>query len=125
MTQTGMIEISFNPKLTKFSDDIDLKTLTYEDEAQPGVKKPVIEIFVEPTVEQDEEDVKMTWEYTEFTQTKMVIQAYFEEPLSISFDDPNFISIKFSDPDLWISEVGIQMEPDDRLLSRPLMRQLP
>lgn len=58
-------------------------------------------------MEQDEEDVKMTWEYTEFTQTKLVIQAYFEEPLSISFDDPNFISIKFSDPDLWISEVGI------------------
>ena len=66
-TQTGQIEINFVPKLTKISKDIDIKTLKYEDEAEPGVKKPVIEVYVEPTVEQDEEDVQMTWEYIELT----------------------------------------------------------
>ena len=49
----------------------------------------------------------MTWDYTEFTQTTLVIQLDFEKPLSISFDDTNILHIKFSDPDFWLSETGV------------------
>ena len=69
--------------------------------------------------------MRMDWEVIEFSQTKLRIQANFEKPLEISFEEPNQIVIIFADPDLWISPVGIQMEPENRKLRRHLMRQLP
>ena len=58
MKQTGEMEIKFSPKLTD-KIKIDLTTLEYE--AENGKMKPVIEIFVEPSDYQEEEDVKMNF----------------------------------------------------------------
>ena len=106
MKQTGEMEIKFSPKLTdkiKF-DEIDLTTLEYE--AEPGKMKPVIEIFVEPSFYQDEEDVKMSFEVLEFSQTKLLVKKFFENPLQISYDEVNSITVNFADPDFWVSPIG-------------------
>ena len=50
----------------------------------------------------------------------------FEKPLYISYeDDPDLLVIKFADEELFVTENGIKIQPQDRVLTRNLMRQLP
>ena len=105
MTQTGEIEIKFTKQLTEISDEINLKTLQYE--VEEGVWKPVLEVLIEPSVEQDAENCKMTWSIKELTLYKMVIQVDYETPLFISYGLPDFAVVNFADPELWVSSTGI------------------
>lgn len=83
-TQTGVIEISFSKPLADISQKIDLKSLKYE--AEPGVLKPVLDVAIEPSDEQDAENVRMSWDVTELSQESLVIQVYFDTPLQISLN---------------------------------------
>ena len=56
---------------------------------------------------QDPEKIKMSWEITEFTSTKMTIQLLFETALYVSFEEPDTLVIEFADPDIFITEKGI------------------
>ena len=85
----------------------------------------MFEIKVQPEGEQEEADVEMDWEVIEFTQNRLLIQANFVRPLAISFDETNEIEVIFADPNLWISFLGVQMNPENRTIKRALMRQLP
>ena len=55
----------------------------------------------------------------------MVIQLRFETAIFVSFEEPDKIVIEFADPDLFISENGIQILPEYRKIERKLMKQLP
>ena len=64
----------------------------------------------------------MQWEITEFTLSKMVIQLLFETPLYVSLERADTLVIEFTDPDLFITQNGIQILPENRRLNRNLMR---
>ena len=55
----------------------------------------------------------------------MAIKLLFETALYVSFEEPDTLVIEFADPDIFISENGIQMLPEDRKIERKLMKQLP
>ena len=123
MTQTGIIEVRFSKTLADISEEIDLTTLKYE--VEPGVMKPVLEVIIEPSDEQDTDNLKMTWEVTELSEMRLVIQVYYDTPLQVSYLKPDYAVVHFADTDLWISKFGIQIPPEYRKLRRALMRQLP
>ena len=75
-----------------------------------------------PSDQQNPEKVKMTWEIIEFTPSKMKIQLHFETALFISFEAPDILVIEFADPDIFISEHGIQILPENRIIRRKLMK---
>ena len=52
----------------------------------------------------------------------MVIQLYFENAIYVSFEEPDILVIEFADPDIFISENGIQILPENRRLERKLMK---
>ena len=55
----------------------------------------------------------------------MSIKIDFNDPLYVSFDDADIVLVTFLDADLFITETGIKIKPEDRQLSRRIMRQLP
>ena len=64
----------------------------------------------------------MSWEVIQFTSNKMIIQLLFETALYVSFEEPDTVVIEFADPDLFISEQGIQILPEYRKIERKLMK---
>lgn len=46
----------------------------------------------------------------------------FEQPLWISYDQPDLVRIEFADENLFISENGIKIPKEKRVLVRELMR---
>ena len=46
----------------------------------------------------------------------------FDQPLWISFAEPDLVRIEFADENLFISENGIKIPEDKRVLVRELMR---
>ena len=122
----GEIEVTFSQPLRTIPPIVDLTALTFNEKRRNlEESKPVFVVEVEPSSLQDQANVKLTWEITEFTSTKMLLQIYFEFAKLISFNSPDTLVIEFADPDLFISEGGIQMLPKDRRMTRKLMRQLP
>ena len=121
----GEIEISFSEPLRVIPSEIDLKTLTFNMKRNLQSKHPVFTVKIEPSAEQDPDRIGMTWVITEFTRSKMRIQMTFEQALYVSFEATDTLVIEFADPDLFITDGGIQILPEHRRLVRPLMRQLP
>ena len=70
-TQSGFIEIKLTKELMAMSDQIDLKTLTYE--AAPGVWSPIFTIEVVPSDEQEPDNVKMDWAIVLMTPSRIEI----------------------------------------------------
>ena len=75
-----------------------------------------------PSASQEPEKIAMDWTITEFTPSKMKIKLDFSEPLHVSFEEPDILQIYFADPDLFISEDGISIQEQDRIIERQLMR---
>ena len=50
MTQTGIVDIHFTRKLMKIPNDIDITTLKIQEQYEPCIVKPVIEVYVEPAL---------------------------------------------------------------------------
>jgi len=48
----------------------------------------------------------------------MTLKLDFKSPLYISFEAPDILSIRFADPDLFISTDGIQILEADRKIER-------
>ena len=67
----------------------------------------------------------MSWKISEFSPTKMAIQLLFETALFVSFEAPDILVIEFADPDLFVTERGIQILPENRKIEKKLMKQLP
>ena len=121
----GVVEVTFSQPLQTIPPIVDLTKLTFNDKRNLGESKPVFVVAVEPSSLQDPANVELTWEITEFTSTKMLLQIYFEFAKHISFNSPDTLVVEFADPDLFISDGGIQMLPDHRRMTRELMTQLP
>ena len=64
----------------------------------------------------------MSWKITEFSPSKMVIQLLFETALFVSFEAPDTLVIEFADPNLFITDKGIQILPENRKIERKLMK---
>ena len=100
---------------------VNLKLLEYE--AEPGVWKPVFTVSILPASTQEIENVAMEWEIVNFSPSKIELQLVFEEPLYISFEkEPDTLSVEFADKDLFITNEGIQIQDEHRVLTRSLMR---
>ena len=68
----------------------------------------------------------MSWSVVKFDANQLDIQLFFDEPLYISFEsEADTVVVNFSDEELFISEDGIKILFDDRVLRRKLPRQLP
>ena len=68
----------------------------------------------------------MTWSILKFDSNQMDVQLYFEQPLYVSFEDEADVLVAhFADEELFITENGIKILPDNRTLRRQLRRQLP
>ena len=68
----------------------------------------------------------MSWSVVKFDANHLDIQLFFEEPLYISFEsEADTVVVNFADEELFISEDGIKILPEDRVLRRKLPRQLP
>ena len=82
---------------------IDLSAL--EHEVEPGVYEPVLKIEIEPSEEQQTENVRLTsWNVTQITAFTMKIQMVFESPLYISYNKADAVAVTFADPSLFISQ---------------------
>lgn len=124
MTQTGEVIILFTRAIKDIPPEINLKTLEYE--AEPDLWKPVLTVTVEPSLMQEPENVAMNWSIQNWSPSKIELQLEFERPLYVSFEkEPDFLVVNFADPDLFITENGIQIPVQHRTLRRNLMRQLP
>ena len=64
----------------------------------------------------------MSWKIIEFTRSKMVLKLLFETALYVSYEEPDTLVVEFADPDIFISENGIRILPEDRKLTRKLMK---
>ena len=69
--------------------------------------------------------MRFDWFVVSIGTQSLVIQLAFEHPLWISYEEPDLIQITFADEDLFISEDGIKIPAEKRVLTRQLMRQLP
>lgn len=68
----------------------------------------------------------MTWTIVKFDANQLDIKLEFKEPLYISFEsEADTLVVDFADEKLFISEDGIKMLVEDRVLRRKLPRQLP
>ena len=75
---------------------------------------------------QEPENVAMDWTIENYSASKIELQLVYEKPLYISFEDePDILVINFADEELFITENGIKIQPQYRVLTRKLMRQLP
>lgn len=61
----------------------------------------------------------------EFSSTKLSIQLDFEQALYVSFEEADMLVVEFADPDLFLTDDGIRILPENRRLERPLMKQIP
>ena len=107
--------------MKQISDEIDLKYLEYE--AEPSVWEPVLLVYVEPAETQDVNRVALTWTVVEYGPSYIHLQLVFEQPLYISFElEADVLVVNFQDQDLFITENGIQILPENRILRRNLRR---
>ena len=109
--------------LPKGLDVSNLKDLKYQ--VEPNIWEPTLSVSIEPDPSAESNTVGFNWEVTELTQTKMMIQLTFDDPLLISYEKADILLINCADPKIFISKEGNSISPERRLLRRELMRQLP
>lgn len=64
----------------------------------------------------------MTWNITDITTTSLSIKMVFTDPLYVSVSEADKVVVTFADTDLFITEQGIRIKPENRILRRNLMR---
>lgn len=121
MSQTGIVDIRFTRKLMRMPDEIDVSTLKLEEQFDPCILKPVLDIYVEPALGKDIDLVKLKWKVIDFTPWSLKMQIYFDHPLSISFDATDTLVVYFADRNFWVSHVGARFDPKYREIRRKLM----
>ena len=104
-------------------DFSDLNDLKYQ--VEQNVWEPALSVSIEPDPSAESDTVGFDWKVTELTQTKMVIQLTFDDPLLISYEKADILFINCADPNIFISKQGTTISPERRLLRRELMRQVP
>ncbi len=68
----------------------------------------------------------MAWSVIKYEPNSLDIQLDFNDPLYISFEkEPDFLVVKFDDERFFITENGIKILPEDRVLRKSIRRQLP
>lgn len=82
-------------------------------------------VYADPSEEQDPSKVGLTWNVTEYTSDKMTLKLFFDDALYISFEKADTLVIVFADEELFISEDGIKISEESRILKRKLVRQIP
>lgn len=104
--------------------DTDFNTLQYE--SMWGKLDSAFKVSMKASnLNENPEKLEMRWNVTEITTRSMSIKIDFNDPLYVSLDDADIVLITFLDADLFITETGIRIKPEDRQLSRRIMRQLP
>lgn len=104
-TQTGVVDIKFDKDMMAIPSFVNLKTLQYR--VNRFEQAPVFTVSVIPSEVQDAKNVKMKWKILSITPRGMKLQVNFDNPLHVSFEEPDLLEVNFADPDLFLSANGI------------------
>ena len=68
----------------------------------------------------------MDWSVVSQSSSEIELQLAFEQPLYVSFEkEPDKLVIDFFYEEVFVSANGIKIQPQNKILTRSLIRQLP